>query len=56
MRIIADFIFLILFFVLLVIWLLAWVMFHVAAGGIHLLFLLAVIFLIVHFVRRRSAV
>jgi hypothetical protein len=56
MRLIGDFIFLVLFFVFLVIWLLAWAMFHVAAGGIHLLLALAVIFLVVHFARGRSAV
>jgi hypothetical protein len=56
MRLIADFIFLILFFVLVVGWLFAWMAFHVAGGGIHLLLILAVIFLVVHFFRGRSAV
>jgi hypothetical protein len=54
MRLIADFIFLVLFFVLLVGWLVAWAAFHVAGGGIHLLLVLAVIFLISHFFRRRA--
>jgi len=44
--------FLILFIVLLVVWLLGWAAFHVAGGLIHLLLIIAVIFLILHFVRR----
>jgi len=48
--------FLALFFVLLVIWLLAFVAFHVAGGLIHILLILAVISIIVHFVRGRRAV
>jgi hypothetical protein len=55
MRLIGDFIFLVLFFVLVVGWLLAWAAFHVAGGGIHLLLILALIFLIAHFFRGRSA-
>ena len=54
MRLIADFIFLVLFVVLLLGWLLAWAAFHIAGGGIHLLLILAVILLIVHFFRGRS--
>jgi len=56
MRLISDFIFVILFIVLLVGWLLAWAAFHVAGGFVHLLLVIAVISLIVHFVRggRRS--
>jgi hypothetical protein len=57
MRVIGDFIFLLLFFVLIAGWLLAWAAFHIAGGGIHLLLLiLAVIFLIAHFFRGRSTV
>ena len=56
MRLIGDFIFLVLFFVLVVGWLLAWAAFHVAGGAVHLLLIIAVIFLIMHFVRGRSAV
>jgi hypothetical protein len=41
--------------VLLVAWLLGWVAFHVASGLIHLLLLVAVISLLVHFVRGRGA-
>jgi hypothetical protein len=55
MRILSDFIFLFLFFLLAAIWLVAWVAFHVAAAGIHLLLVLAVIFLIVHLIRRGAA-
>ena len=47
--------FLILFIVLLVAWLLGFLAFHVAGGLIHLLLIVAVICLIVHFVRGRSA-
>jgi uncharacterized membrane protein (DUF485 family) len=56
MRLIGDFIFLVFFFVLLIAWLIAWAAFHVAGGGIHLLLVIAVIFLIVHFVRGRRTV
>ena len=46
--------FLILFVVLLVLWLLGFLAFHVAGGLIHLLLLVAVISLVMHFVRGRS--
>jgi uncharacterized membrane protein YtjA (UPF0391 family) len=49
------FLFLILFFVLLVVWLVSWTAFHVASGMIHILLVVAVICLIVHFVTGRSA-
>ena len=45
--------FLALFVVLLVAWLLGFVAFHVAGSLIHLLLIIAVICLIVHFVRGR---
>ncbi len=51
-----DFIFLVLFFVLLGVWLLAWVAFHVAGGLIHLLLVVAVISLLLHLFRSRSSV
>jgi len=51
MRFLADSIFLVLFFLLAICWLLAWVVFHVAGAAIHVLLILAVIFLVVHFVR-----
>ena len=47
--------FLILFIVLLVAWLLGFLAFHIAGGLIHLLLAVAVISLIVHFVRGRGA-
>lgn len=51
-----DSLFLVLFFVLLVVWLLGWTAFHVAGGLIHLLLIVAVISLIIHFVRGRGSV
>jgi hypothetical protein len=45
-----------LFVVLMVLWLLGFTVFHVAGGLIHLLIILAVISLIMHFVRGRSVV
>lgn len=51
-----DSLFLVLFFVFLLIWLVSWLAFHVAGGLIHLLVVIAVISLILHFVRgSRSA-
>ena len=47
--------FMMLFVVLLLAWLLGWGAFHVAGGLIHLLLIVAVISLIVHFVRGRGA-
>lgn len=55
MRVLADFFFLGLFFVLLILWLIFWAALHVAGGFIHLLIVIAVISLILHFVRRRTA-
>jgi hypothetical protein len=55
-RFLADSIFLILFFILLIGWAVAWAAFHVAGGLIHLLLIIAVISLVLHFVRGRSAV
>jgi len=46
--------FMILFVVLLVAWLLGWFTFHVAGGLIHILLVVAVIALVVHFVRGRA--
>jgi hypothetical protein len=46
--------FMILFVVLLVAWLLGWFTFQAAGGLIHILLIVAVIFLVVHFVRGRS--
>jgi Flp pilus assembly protein TadB len=55
-NVLRDFLFLVLFFVLLIVWLVSWAAFHVAGGLIHLLLIIAVIFLILHFVRGRSRV
>jgi hypothetical protein len=48
--------FMTLFVVLLVLWLLGCFAFHVAGGLIHLLLIIAVISLIMHFFRSRTAV
>lgn len=56
MRVISDFIFLILFVCLLVVWLVAWAAFHVAGGAVHLLLIIAIAALIIHFVRRTRRV
>ncbi len=55
--VLRDFLFLVLFLIFLAGWLVAWVAFHVVAGGVHLLLAIAVIFLIVHLFRggRRAA-
>ena len=42
--------------VLLVLWLLGFFAFHIVSGLIHLLIILAVIALVVHFIRGRSTV
>ena len=55
MRLITDFIFLAIFFVLVAIWFVAWAAMHIASGSIHLLLGLAVVFLVIHFVRGRNA-
>jgi hypothetical protein len=54
-RLITDFLFLILFFLLLGAWLILWAAFHIAGGLIHILLVVAVIALILHLVRGRSA-
>jgi hypothetical protein len=52
---IRDFLFLILFFVLLGVWAVSWLAFHVAGGMIHILLVIAVISLILHLFRGRHA-
>ena len=47
--------FLTIFIVLLILWLLGFLAFHVASGLIHILLILAIISLIYHFVRGRTA-
>ncbi len=46
-------IFLILFVLLLLAWIFSWAIFHVAGGLLHILLIVAVISLILHFVRGR---
>jgi hypothetical protein len=55
MRAITDFLFLILFFLLLGAWVLLWAAFHIAGGLVHILLVIAVIALILHLFRGRSA-
>jgi Family of unknown function (DUF5670) len=55
MRAIGDFIFLVLFFILLGVWLVGWFAFHIAGGAIHLLLLVAVVALVIHLFRGRRA-
>lgn len=47
-----GFLFLVLFVLLFLAWIFSFVVFHVAGGLIHILLILAIISLIVHFVRR----
>jgi hypothetical protein len=47
--------FMTLFVILAVAWALGWLAFHVAGGLIHLLLVVAVVSLIVHFMRGRTA-
>lgn len=56
MNLLRDFLFLFLFFVFLVIWLVLWLAAHVTGGFVHLLIALAVLFLILHFMRGRRTV
>jgi hypothetical protein len=44
--------FLILFFILVVLWLMGFLAFHIAGGLIHLLIIVAIVCLILHLVRR----
>jgi hypothetical protein len=55
-RLIADFIFIILFVCLLIAWLVMWAALRVTGGFIHLLIVFAVIALVLHFIRGRRAV
>ena len=50
-RMLRDFLFLILFFVLLGTWATAWLIFHVAGGMIHLVLIIALISLVLHLFR-----
>jgi hypothetical protein len=53
--VIGDFIFLILFLMLVGVWLVMWVGLHLAGGAIHLLLTIAVISLVLHLFRGRRA-
>jgi hypothetical protein len=53
---IRNFLFLVLFFVLLGVWLMGWLAFHIAGGLIHLLLIVAVISLILHLFRGTRSV
>jgi hypothetical protein len=46
--------FLIVFIVLLLAWIFSWAIFHIAGGLLHLLLVIAIISLILHFVRGRT--
>ncbi len=56
LRLLGDFIFLVLFFILIGVWLVAWAAFHVAGGMIHLLLIIAAVFLILHLFQGRRTV
>jgi hypothetical protein len=53
-RLITDFLFLILFFLALGAWLMLWAMFHLAGGLIHLLLIIAAVSLLLHLFRGRK--
>jgi hypothetical protein len=50
-----DFIFLFFFFILMAVWLVGWLAFHVAGGLIHLLLIVALISLVLHLFRGARA-
>ena len=52
MNIFRDFLFLVIFLVLLIVWVVSRVALHVAGGLVHLILIVAIISLIIHFVRR----
>lgn len=51
MRLLGDFLFLVLALLFLLGWLVAWAALHVAGGLVHLLLVIAVLSVILHFVR-----
>ena len=55
MRLLTDFVFLIFFGLVLIAWFVAWAVMHISSGGIHVLLGVAVIFLIIHLFRPKSA-
>jgi Flp pilus assembly protein TadB len=52
MNIFRDFLFLAVFLVLLIVWVVSRVALHLAGGLVHLILIIAIISLIIHFVRR----
>ncbi len=56
MRAMGDILFLVLFFLLLAAWLVSWLAFHIAGAAIHILLVIALISLVIHFVRGPRAV
>jgi hypothetical protein len=50
------YLFLILGFLFVGVWLAAWLAFHIASGAVHLLLVIGLIGLVLHFVRGRSSV
>jgi hypothetical protein len=55
MRVIGDFLFLILFFMLIGVWVVMWIGFHLVGGAIHLLLIIAAVALLLHLFPRRTA-
>ena len=51
-----DFAFLVLFFILMAVWLVGWLAFHIAGGLIHLLLIIAVVSLVLHLMRGTRSV
>jgi hypothetical protein len=51
----VRFLFLVLAFLFFAIWLVSWLAFHIAGGFIHILLVIGVIMLIVHFFRGKSS-
>jgi Flp pilus assembly protein TadB len=52
-NVLRDFLFLILFFIFLIVWLICWLVVHITVGAIHILIVLAIVFFIIHLIRRR---
>ena len=50
------FLFLLLAFIFFVVWIVCWLAFHIAGGLIHILLVIGVILLVVHFLRGKSSV
>jgi uncharacterized membrane protein (DUF485 family) len=50
------FLFLVLAFIFFIVWLVSWLAFHIAGGLIHILLVIGVILLVIHFLRGKSSV